>query len=300
MNTLTFIKDLYHDEIRAGFLVTSDTKKVWNRQLEIWSQVDRICRKHGITYWAAYGTLLGAARHGGFVPWDEDLDLCMLRADYNRFYDVVDAELNEPFTVGLKRFSVLRISHEQTTLLDLKNVNDETPKGLMIEIFPFDVARDGTSESFFAAHALSELMGTVYNFSAIVEHVKNGGWTVNDWEFIEKIHAVADIVEQWKLLNLYAQNLFGQSSRVFWIEDIVHDMNRPTFKKDWFRETIYLPFETVELPAPKMFDEILTTYYGDWRTPVNDAKTRLGLVHSADIPWREFLRHFNLKFLREK
>ena len=47
---MAFIKDLYRDEIRSGYLVTSDIKKVWNRQLELWQELDRICRKHGITY----------------------------------------------------------------------------------------------------------------------------------------------------------------------------------------------------------------------------------------------------------
>ena len=82
---MAFIEDLEHDEIRDGFLVSSDRKKVWQRWLELWQEVDRICRKHGLKYWAAYGTLLGAARHKGFIPWDEDLDLCMMRPDYNRF-----------------------------------------------------------------------------------------------------------------------------------------------------------------------------------------------------------------------
>ncbi|MBR1645748.1 MAG: LicD family protein [Selenomonadaceae bacterium] len=65
---MSFIRDLYRDEIRDGWLVTADTKKIWNRQLEIWSELDRICRKHDITYWAGWGTLLGAARHNGFIP----------------------------------------------------------------------------------------------------------------------------------------------------------------------------------------------------------------------------------------
>ena len=72
-------------------------------------------------------------------------------------------------------------------------------------------------------------------------------------------------------------------------------MSRSTFKKEWFNETIYLPFEMTELPVPIGYDEILTTYYGDWRTPVNDGQKRLGLVHSADIPWREFSNRIDMK-----
>ena len=293
-----FVKDLYRDEIRAGWLVMADTKKVWNRQLEICREVDRICRKHAINYWAGYGTLIGAARHKGFIPWDDDIDLMMMRPEYNRFLTVLD-ELNESFAVGLNRSSVLRISHEQTTLLDDDYFSGkEKPTGLMIEIFPLDVALDGTRSGFFATNALNELMGTIYNFDAVVKHVQTGGKIFNDWEFIEIVHALGNLEDQWKFFNIYAENLFEQSSSVFWIEDSARNMNRPAFPKRCFRETIYLPFEMIELPAPIGYDEILTAYYGNWRTPVNDGGKRLGLVHSTDIPYREFLSRIDKeKFL---
>ena len=293
-----FIKDLHRDEIRDDYLIMADTKKVWNRQLEIWAEVDRICRKHDITYWAADGTLLGAVRHGGFIPWDRDLDLWMMRPDYNRFFNVIEAELNETFAIVLKLTNVLRISHEQTTALNEASLTGKyRPTGLMIEIFPLDVAVDGTQNGFLATSALNELMATAYNFDALARHVKNGGKLVNDWETIEAVRDIGDFNEQLKFLNIYAEILFEQSSSVFWIEDSCRDMKRPTFPKKCFSETIYLPFETVELPAPIGYDEILTAYYGDWRTPVNDGQNRIGLVHSADIPYKEFLSRIDVKLL---
>ena len=90
------------------------------------------------------------------------------------------------------------------------------------------------------------------------------------------------------------------STTVEWMEDALNKRHMP-FQKDWFNETIYLPFETVELPAPKMFDKILTVYYGDWRTPFRDKQNRIGNFHSADIPWREFLNRIDVKkFLSQR
>lgn len=299
---MTFIKDLYHDEIRDGWLVKSDMKKVWQRQLEIWQEVDRICRKHKITYWIAYGTLIGAARHGGFIPWDDDFDIVMMRPDYNRFYEVVEAELRGTLIeIERKIFSITKIAHSQTTLLSHENINKKKPKGLMIDIFPLDVAEeDGTRDGFFAMNGLNELLGTVYNYPAIVKHVQEGGKTVNDWEVIEMLNSIPNIYDQFKFLEIYAENLFEQSSTVNWIEEFVLHTNKPPFKKSWFRETIYLPFESLQLPAPIDYDKFLTSYYGDWHKPVIDRRGKLGFIHSADIPYREFLQRVNLDFMFPK
>ena len=298
---MEFIKNLYQDEIRDGWLVKSDMKKVWQRQLEIWQEVDRICRKHKITYWAAYGTLLGAARHGGFIPWDDDFDLWMMRPDYNRFYEVVEEELIQSgglFEIERKIFTVTKIVHSQTTLLALGNIDDESPKGLMIDIFPLDVAQDGTRTSFFAVNAISELLGTAYNYPVIVEHVQSGGKTVNDWSVIETLHNILDAHNQYEFLNIFAEGVFDCSLTVNWIEIIIFNKKTLPQPKSCYDKTIYLPFEMIELPAPIDYDKVLACCYGDWRKPVIDRDGKLGFVHSADIPYREFLQRINLDFYR--
>ena len=72
-------------EIRNSFYVESMMKKVWAAQLEVLHEIDRICKKHNITYFADWGTLLGAVRHKGFIPWDDDMDITMKRQDYIKF-----------------------------------------------------------------------------------------------------------------------------------------------------------------------------------------------------------------------
>lgn len=307
---MAFIENLYRDEIRSGYLVTSDIKKVWNRLLEIWQEVDRICRKHSIPYWATYGTLLGAARHKGFIPWDGDLDLCMMRPDFNRFREIMKDEFAQSggvFEVKYNSFHALEISHSQTTALgvdDFKDgkflFKDTGAYGLIIDIFAFDVALDGTTDGFIATNALNELMGTIYNFPAIKEHFQQGGKLLNDWSVIERLHSISDFNEQKEFVNVYATALFNQSSAVSWIEYTVSNMKRYSQQKSWYRETVYLPFETIELPAHVDYEKILTSHYGDWHIPINDFNRRLGIFHSADIPWREFLQRVNFELMFPK
>ena len=76
---------IYTGEEREGYYVQPMRKRIWAVQLDILKKVDTVCKCHGINYYGWYGTLLGAIRHKGFIPWDDDMDLAMLREDYEQF-----------------------------------------------------------------------------------------------------------------------------------------------------------------------------------------------------------------------
>ena len=73
-------------EVRCGYSVTEKAKKIWAVELDLLAEFDRVCRKHDINYQIFAGTLLGAVRHEGFSPWDDDVDVCLLRGDYEKLY----------------------------------------------------------------------------------------------------------------------------------------------------------------------------------------------------------------------
>ena len=96
---MEFSHEYFDDEIREDFYVSGLMKRVWAANLEVMSDVAKVCEKHNIRWLADYGTLLGAVRHGGCIPWDDDFDICMLRDDYNRFLEVAEKELPENYVV---------------------------------------------------------------------------------------------------------------------------------------------------------------------------------------------------------
>ena len=92
-------KKFYEDEVRDGFYVPAQVKQAWAISLEVVSEIDKVCKRHGIKYFADYGTFLGAVRHGGVIPWDDDFDICMLRSDYERFLEVALNELPTEYAI---------------------------------------------------------------------------------------------------------------------------------------------------------------------------------------------------------
>lgn len=300
---MSFVKDLYRDEIRDGWLVSSDIKKAWEKMLEMWQEIDRICHKYKINYWTYCGTLLGSARHKGFVPWDTDMDLCMMRPEYNIFCDAVERELireGGDFEIGHKKFNNFRIALASTTMLGKDDLNAKEitrPCGMMIEVYPLDVAPDGTPEGNRSVKKILELLncGSESGYSLLEKRVKNGQALYNDWGILKKYHALSEKAKQ-DFYNNYAAMLFNESSAVGWIEDRIKAQHK-IYAKEYFRETIQLPFESVQMPAPIEYEKILTALYGDWHKFVYDKTFRMGKIYSPDIPYREFFKRVDLNFM---
>lgn len=116
--------------------------------LLILDEIDRICRKHHIQYFLDSGTALGAVRHGGFIPWDDDADVGMLRAEYERFLRVAADELDPQFFLQTRetdpdffKFSA-KIRLNNTFFPEERNEGTSVHQGIFVDIFPFDYIND--------------------------------------------------------------------------------------------------------------------------------------------------------------
>lgn len=130
-------------------MISGDTlRKLQMTELEILLKVDEICRKNNIKYFLVGGTLLGAVRHKGFIPWDDDLDIAMPREDYNKFVELSNAELGNLYHFQClendKDYWLLfgKVRKSGTIFAEERLKNIQTNKGIFIDVFPLDDGND--------------------------------------------------------------------------------------------------------------------------------------------------------------
>lgn len=276
---MNFPDSYFEDEVKAGFFVSAKMKSYWAMQLEVLNEIDRICRKHHIQYFAEWGTLLGTVRHKGFIPWDDDMDIAMKRMDYEKFRKVVHSELPEGYTV-------LNYEEEKdywdvmTRVLNAKFV-DCSPEFLDkyhncpfaggVDIFPLDyVSRNPEEEQM--QKELVELIKSVAdtNGAGNMKADELEEWlTYIEMASGQKIDHQGNIKNQlYKIVcALYA--LFGEEEA----DDIAAmpqrlDNGGHTYPKECYADSIRMPFENTMIPVPVGYDCILKRKYGDYMKSV--------------------------------
>ncbi len=251
--------------------------KLHNCQLIIAREIKRLCDKHNIKYFIIAGTLLGAIRHGGFIPWDDDMDVGMLREDYEKFIKVAKTELGGDFFLQTsetdKNYGLpfAKILLNDTVLVEA-SAGSDAKKGIFVDVFPFDVAPENEADRenhnkktyIYKRLLLAKLN---YNVCAKNDYVKRAVY------FILKI--MSGFYSHDKLVQKLESEITRYNNSK--TEDIVniggaYGYKKETIKADWVRDTVEIPFEDMTLSAPVDYIKYLETFYGDYMTPPPEDK----------------------------
>ena len=321
-----FVENLFCDEIRDGFVVTAQRKRLWNVQLNLIAELDRICQKHNIRWFAYAGTLLGAVRHKGYIPWDDDIDICMLRPDYEKFKAVVKNELAEQYFVDgwqdykledeepeaaqdisfrqfVKReqrekyplrwpfWPMIKIKDSRTTFvqyLDRPHVH----QGIWIDVFPFDPVPPFSDDQHKIKYELErEMLISITLPDKIKEAAETKKLLVKKTDlenFLKLPHTKKALAfDAFALKNFSSPEFVGE------LRDFCLIKRRRAYKFTNFDKTVYLPFEKIKLPCPVGYEDCLTSGFGDWRKPVFYPPH--AHVYSADFSYEEFFK--SVKFI---
>ena len=235
-------------------------------QLNIVREYVRICEENGLRYWAAYGTLLGAARHEGFIPWDDDIDFFMPPSDYYRFREICKSDLSEGFYFQAHSenpcnyINWQRIGVKNSTSLLKAHADIHAEWGICIDVFPISPCPAPGTKDF------ENYLKTLKKFNRTTKKYvyKHDAQSLSGLSKLYHLFMAAESdernVRRW--LNLEDKLLnhapFEESEYCFDITDPF------VFRTEWFEGEIdRLPFEGLLLPAPKRYKEILNAVYGD-------------------------------------
>lgn len=293
------------EEVRCDYTVSTQMKKMWAVEIDLLFEFKRLCDKYRLRWFAAGGTLLGAIRHKGFIPWDDDIDLYMLRADYDVFCEKAKKEVESPyfFTDGTADKGVFRsyaqIYNSQTTCIMANSVGVKRSfnQGISIDIFPFDVMPDSekdliswTSEIYKKHHDCCWLYGHV------------GNYLPKQQEGMKRkcIHIGATLFSHllWPILKgVYPKRLYAVMQRYqdvstnhIGVVALMPFISGLYFERTWYRDSVEVPFEWFTLPAPIDYELALTRHYGDWQEFVVGTGLHVIGIMDPEKPYTEYIK----------
>ena len=273
---MEFEREFFYDEVQDGFYVPGIMKRAWAAQLELLSEIDRICKKWNILYFITYGTLLGAVRHGGFIPWDDDIDIVMLRKDYEKFFQVAKDEINEDMHIisldGNKAEYCFPNAIGRKAILSPEKLREvhEFPYPYAVDVFFLDELSEKEEDEEFRRNMIYMFMQMI---SAVRDKKEKTRLFQTDLEEIEKLLKIHFDRNQslegqfFRLMDKIFQEYNGEGGKkvVFFPDYLNKDI---VFSKSAFTDSLDLPLYNKSFPAPKDYDAILRALYGEYRKKV--------------------------------
>ncbi|MBE6808462.1 MAG: LicD family protein [Ruminococcaceae bacterium] len=256
-------------------------------QLEILKNVAAFCDEHGLTYFLAYGTLLGAVRHKGFIPWDDDIDIQMPRDDYNKLIEIFNTQ-NKDNKYRLISPEENISKHPFTKVIDIRTIKNENgisyregALGIDIDVFPLD----GTPDDYKEYKKWYKKLNRVYwqyHFANIdiksSKKLKIKIASAFMKPFVNRESALK------KARDIHKQYPYKSCDYVAVVESIFNSINNRTEKSN-YTDTVLLDFENCKFKAPVGYDVILSSMYGDYmKLP---PKEKQATHHDNDTYWKE-------------
>ncbi len=283
---LQFTEDYFKTEKRDGFIVNELMKRAWAAQLEVLTRIIGICEKYDLTYYAFGGTLLGAVRHHGYIPWDDDLDIAMKRDDYLKFLEVAKTELPREYcilnaeTENEYENVFTRITNGHSVNLSEQYLEEyhDCPFVVGVDIFPlYYIPRD--REQAEAQKSILQLINTMHGLlerATVQEQAEVEEQIAECLNELQEVTGYQFTAE--KPIQTQLQIVFDLVGRIFGEEESDALTSFPVYlqenysyviEKELLAECIPLPFESFMINAPKGYDELLKKIYHDYMVPQN-------------------------------
>lgn len=288
---------LIQGEERSGFYVQPLMKRVWAVQLDILNVIDTICRRHDLKYYAWYGTLLGAVRHHGFIPWDDDMDLAMLREDYEKFKYFTETELPEGWSVLKADPTLIRILNTDVIRLDQEFLSRShgCPFIIGVDIFCLDHIPPSKEDEEIWLNlfwAVCNLHTHWNNFIEYSELEKSRYEQLMEIENLTGYHfdrnsSISD--QLYELADKIAAMYWDTDSEEIAVISSLRRNNAYRIPRQSFDMILEVPFEDQTIPVLDDYDFLLSLSYGkDYMIP-----RRYSLHSDIKEQMKDLQKYFN-------
>lgn len=254
----------------------NELKELHKKIIEIAEYIDNLCKENDIKYYLSGGCALGAVRHNGFIPWDDDLDIFMTSENYYKFIKVCEKNLDtERFYLQKENtdewplfFSKLRLNG--TTYIESYNENLKMHKGIFVDLYRLDNISDNYFFGFFQ-YFCSKLV--------IARRLPKINYTANNSRkrvLIKMLSLLPSSFDTFLIRQVRKYN----SEKCNKVANLFHrgSFRSNLYSNEWLGNPRYVSFESTRLPVPENVEKILETRFGDYMT-IPDKNKRKKLPH---------------------
>lgn len=294
----------FQQEKRCGFVVSAKMKRIWAVELDLLNEFARVCGENGLKWFVHAGTMLGAVRHQGFIPWDDDIDIVMPREDYERLCNLASTTFSYPYFFQneetdpyfARAFSRLRNSETTAIFENERDYRYPYNQGIFVDIFPLDhIPADPEVRKRFYAE-LIDLNSHAVQWRTMIHFYrpktgKGLGKRMSYWLKHLYFKYLSNHGYRY-YMDLHHQAITRYNSEeTGWVgESIIPRLGRQLWRSEWVSETVLMPFEMLQVPVPVCFEECLIASFGpDWRTPKQMPNLHEGTIFDPDKPYTEYL-----------
>lgn len=257
-------KSFFAEEIICDFRVDEKRKKVWAICIDLLLELDRVCRKYGLEYYLMYGSLLGAMRHDGYIPWDDDVDVVMFRNDYDKLLSLA-GEFKNPYFLQTPStddgyfYSFAKIRNVNTTYIQAPFMYRDICFGIQIDIFPLDNWIENC-----ASERYEKIKSKILDLSTWMRKnnpfiIKTQKERIASWSGIDPNEQYDSMQELMTCYNDQKTEYVSSTACV------IYPWEKSTWKKEWFEPCRKINLYGHLFSIPNEPEKFLEVIYNRWR-----------------------------------